>query len=147
MLTFQELRSDEDISAAFPLASQLRPNLQADTFVATVRRQQQDGYRLYAGFDNGLLVVLAGVRDAHTLSRGPHLFVDDLVTLPAQQGKGCGTWMLRRLAADAKSRGLPRLYLDSRDTAIGFYRQLGFEFLTSVPCWISTDHFERADES
>ncbi len=35
------------------------------------------------------------------------------------------------------SRGeVPRVYLDSRETAKDFYAALGFTFLTSTPCWI-----------
>jgi len=51
--------------------------LLADTFVSVVRRQQEGGYRLFGGFVSARLVVAAGLRDAHTLARGPHLFVDN----------------------------------------------------------------------
>ena len=78
---------------------------------------------------------------AQTLSRGSHLFVDDLVTLDTEREKGHARALLRWLAAEAMSRGLRRLFLDSRESAIGFYKQLGFEFLKAVPCWIDADRF------
>ena len=101
MIDVRELTADDDVVAAFPLMAQLRPHLGGETFLAIVRRQQRDGYRLFGGFAGGRLVVLAGVRDGHTLSRGPHLFVDDLVTLDAQRGTGtappcCGGWRATR---------------------------------------------------
>jgi N-acetylglutamate synthase-like GNAT family acetyltransferase len=85
------------------------------------------------------VVTLAGVRRTHTLARGEHLFVDDLVTATDVQGQGHGTEMMRWLAAQAAGLGIPRIYLDSRDTARGFYETLGFTFRTSIPCWIDVD--------
>lgn len=139
MIAVWELTTDEQITGAFPLMVELRPHLQAEPFLETVRRQQRDGYRLFGGFSGERFVALAGVRQARTLSRGPHLFVDDLVTARAEQGKGHGTAMLRWLAGHAATRGLPRIYLDSRDTALGFYRQLGFQASNALPCWIDAE--------
>jgi GNAT superfamily N-acetyltransferase len=136
MLEIRELRTDEEIAAVFPLVVQLRTHLREETFVATVRSQQAAGYRLYGGFEQGQLVTAAGVRNAQTLSRGPHLFVDDLVTLDTEQRKGYATAMLRWLASDAKSHGFARLFLDSRESAIGYYKQVGFEFIKATPGWI-----------
>jgi GNAT superfamily N-acetyltransferase len=136
MLEIRELRTDEEIAAVFPLVVQLRTHLREETFVATVRSQQAAGYRLYGGFEQGQLVTASGVRNAQTLSRGPHLFVDDLVTLDTEQRKGYATAMLRWLASDAKSHGFARLFLDSRESAIGYYKQVGFEFIKATPGWI-----------
>jgi GNAT superfamily N-acetyltransferase len=62
------------------------------------------------------------VRDSATLACGRHLFVDDLVILRSEHGKGHGEAMLRYLTTYAHQRGLTRIYLDSRDTAAEFYR-------------------------
>ena len=134
-LEVRALTSDAEISEAYPLARQLRDRIREDTFLAEVRRQQADGYRLYGGFDGGRLVALAGVRRSHTLSRGEHLFVDDLVTDESVRGRGHGRAMLNWLGAQAAADGIPRVYLDSRTTAKGFYERAGFTFLTSIPCW------------
>src|SRR5205823_10852007 len=128
-----------DIAGAYQLMALLRPSLSEDQFVDQISAQQQDGYRLIGGFVAGRLVALAGYRIARTLSRGPHLFVDDLVTAPVDQGKGYGQAMLRHLAAIARKLNLPRIWLDSRDTAKTFYEQTGFTLHTSVPCWIDCD--------
>ena len=138
-LSIRILESDADIVAAFPLMSVLRDRVKADTFLAEVRRQQRDGYQLIGGFVEGTLVALAGSRRAHTLSRGEHVFVDDLVTDPSQRGDGHGTAMLAWIAARAKAAGVPRVYLDSRLTAKGFYEQVGFTMMTSIPCWIDVE--------
>jgi hypothetical protein len=137
-LDVRELTTDVEIAAAFPLARELRDRIRPETFLAEVRRQQIEGYRLYGGFQDERLVSLAGVRRSHTLSRGEHLFVDDLVTAEAERGKGHGQAMLEWLGRQAASQGIPRVYLDSRATAKGFYERVGFTFLTSIPCWKDT---------
>ncbi|HEY7115600.1 MAG TPA: GNAT family N-acetyltransferase [Tepidisphaeraceae bacterium] len=138
-LKIKELEDDDAIAAVFDLAVVLRPHLKPQTFIAQVRAQQQEGYRLIAGFAEARPVVLAGFRRPTTLARGPHLFVDDLVTAPTEQGKGYATAMLRRLAGIARESGLSRIWLDSRDTAKTFYQQVGFTLHSSVPCWIDVD--------
>ena len=135
-LTCRFLRTDLDIRGAYPLMAALRDRIREDTFLAEVRRQQLQGYELVGGFDDERLVALAGVRRSHTLSRGEHLFVDDLVTAPDDRGRGYGTELLRWLAVRTAAEGVHKLYLDSRETARGFYGQIGFRFLTSIPCWI-----------
>jgi len=144
-LAVKELESDPEIEAAFPLMASLRDRVRRDTFLPEVRRQQKDGYRLFAGFDGGRLVALAGVRRGHTLSRGAHLFVDDLVTEDDSRGKGYGRAMMRWLAALAAGDGLKRIYLDSRASANGFYAKIGFTFLTSTPAWIDVDALNAAN--
>jgi GNAT superfamily N-acetyltransferase len=131
------LTTDAEIQAAFPLMRALRDRIEADTFVAEIRRQQRDGYELIGGFDGDRLVTLAGIRRSHTLSRGPHLFVDDLVTDESVRGSGFGRAMIAWTIERARLDGLPRVYLDSRATAKGFYERVGFTFQTSIPCWIA----------
>ena len=89
-MTIHPLQSDEEITAAFPLMRELRDRLHSDTFLGEVRRQQAQGYELIGAFADGRLVALAGVRRTHTLSRGEHLFIDDLVTDAAVQGRAHG---------------------------------------------------------
>lgn len=137
-LSIRILETDAEILAAFPLMSTLRERIRQGTFLAEVRRQQRDGYELIAGFDGGELVALAGIRPGHILSRGEHVFVDDLVTAESRRAEGHGRAMLTWVAARAKAAGVPRVYLDSRVTAKGFYEGLGFTFLTSVPCWMDS---------
>ena len=132
----RELRTDLDIDAAFPVMSMLRGRIMRETFVAEVRRQQLQGSELIGAFVDNQLVALAGVRRVHTLSRGEHLFVDDLVTAETARGQGHGRSLLKWLAERCTAEGVPRIYLDSRNTAKTFYEKMGFQFNTSVPCYI-----------
>lgn len=136
ILSIRELRTDAEIVAAFPLMKVLRERLQADRFLSEVRRQQAEGYELIGAFLDDRLVGLAGVRRTHMLSRGEHLFVDDLVTDESVRGAGHGRALLQWLARRAQAEGIPRIHLDSRNTARGFYERVGFTFSTSLPCWI-----------
>lgn len=138
------LETDADVLAAFWLMSVLRDRIKADTFLAEIRRQQRDGYQLIGGFADETLVALAGSRPGHTLSRGEHVFVDDLVTDPDRRGERYGTALLAWIAARAKAAGVPRVYLDSRLTAKGYYEQVGFTMLSSIPCWIDVDKLTSA---
>jgi GNAT superfamily N-acetyltransferase len=142
----RELRDDPEILSAFELMSTLRARIRRETFLDEIRRQQRDGYELIGAFAGDRLVALAGIRRSHTLSRGEHVFVDDLVTAADVQGQGHGSALLRWIASRAAAEGIPRLYLDSRDSARGFYAKLGLNFLTSIPCWIEVAHLaEPAD--
>lgn len=135
-MKIRELHTDADIRAAFPLMATLRDRVRQETFLSEVRRQQVEGYRLVGAFDADRLVALAGIRRSHTLARGEHLFVDDLVTAEDVRGWGHGRELIAWLAARAAGEGITRIHLDSRLTAKGFYDALGFQFQTSVPCWI-----------
>jgi ribosomal protein S18 acetylase RimI-like enzyme len=132
----QKIGTDDEISQAMSLMRQLRGEMIKDQeFVADVRAQQQQGYELYGAYKDGSLLGLAGIRRQRTMSRGWHLFVDDLVTHSQVQTQGVGRALMDYLSVIAKSEGLGAVYLDSRATAKGFYERLGFTFLTSVPCF------------
>jgi GNAT superfamily N-acetyltransferase len=140
------LQTDHDIAAASDIMAELRPHLLRETFVDVIRGQERAGYVLVGGFDAGdRLVTLAGYRCASTLFRGPHLFVDDLVTTAAAQKQGHGTTMLAWLGREALANGLSEVWLDSRSTARGFYEQLGFELKNSIPCRIAADVLATKD--
>jgi GNAT superfamily N-acetyltransferase len=145
-ITFRELRADEEIQRAFPLMALLREHLREETFLADVRQQQLQGYELLGAYDSGRLVALAGVRRTRTLSRGEHLFVDDLVTEPDVQRRGYGRQLMAWLARRCQAEGITRIDLDARITARGFYEKLGFTFHTSVPCWIDTTTLATGDQ-
>jgi GNAT superfamily N-acetyltransferase len=138
-LEFHELTTPAEIAGAYDLMAVLRPTLPRESFVEQVTAQQREGYRLVAARASGQLVALAGYRLSLTLFRGPHLFVDDLVTAPAEQAKGYGVAMLRHLAKLAATHGISRVWLDSRDTARTFYEKVGFTTHTSTVCSIDVN--------
>jgi hypothetical protein len=58
-MDIRELRTDGEVTGSFPLMASLRDRIREEAFLAEVRRQQIEGYRLFGGFDGGRLVALA----------------------------------------------------------------------------------------
>ncbi len=121
--------SDVEIAACFPEMRQLRPHLtSAQELCARVRRQAQTGYRILAGWRDGTVVGLAGYRPLENLIRGPFCYVDDLVVRDDLRRSGLGAELLAAVAAEAKTRGLGHLVLDTAiDNVLGqrFYFRFG----------------------
>lgn len=130
--------SDAEIAACLPVMRHLRPQVADEDFVARIRRQAAGGYRLARRARDGRPVALAGFRLGENLAWGRHLYVDDLVTLPAERSQGHGAALLRWLARHARAEGCAELHLDSgiqREDAHRFYRREGLE--------LSSHHFRR----
>ena len=107
---------------AFPLIKQLRALDEAE-FLQRVRRQSHSGYELVGAYRDGKLIGVMGMRPVHTLARGPHLHVDDLVVDEAVRGSGAGRALMAYAEADARARGMGAVFLDARPDAISFYER------------------------
>jgi len=94
--------------------AQLRPHVPADRFVAQVRRQFTQGYRLVCLHDDaGVVRAAAGYRIYENLVRGRHLYVDDLVTDAACRSAGHGAALMNWLIEQAQTHACTHLELDS----------------------------------
>lgn len=120
--------SDDEIAACYTVMRELRPHVAADEFVARVRRQEVDGYRLaYVAASVGVVAV-AGFRIGENLAWGRFLYVDDLVTLPAFRSMGYGAELLAWLKGRAAADGCQQMHLESgvqRKDAHRFYEREG----------------------
>lgn len=129
-MQIQLAQTEVEIAACYPAMHELRPHLEAQTFVARVRSQEQAGYRLaYAREPDGVVAV-AGFRLGENLAWGKFLYVDDLVTLPSHRSRGYGAALLAWLGAYAAREGCAQLHLDSgvqRRDAHRFYEREGME--------------------
>jgi len=112
-----ELRHAEtaaEIAACFPVMLSLRPHITGpDELVARVTRQREAGYRLLAGWRDGVPVALAGYRVEENLIHGRFIYVDDLVSAESARREGLGARMLDGVAAIGRELGLKRLVLDT----------------------------------
>lgn len=110
---------------AYPVIAQLR-SLDAPVFLERTRRQSHSGYELVAAFDDGTIIGVMGMRPVHTLARGAHLHIDDLVVDAAGRGTGVGRSLMAYAEADARARGMTAIFLDARPDAIPFYERESF---------------------
>ena len=78
-------RSQAEIEVCHPVMKELRTQYDARTFIKRVQEQQKDGYLLAFVEDEGEVVAVAGFRLARNLAWGKFLYVDDLVTQPANR--------------------------------------------------------------
>jgi GNAT superfamily N-acetyltransferase len=116
---------------AFPIVAQLRASLDEAEFLRRVQRQSFSGYELIGAFRDDQLVGVLGMRPVHTLARGAHLHVDDLVVDERIRSGGIGKALLAFAEADAGSRGLAAVFLDARREAIPFYERESYVFHTA----------------
>ena len=116
--------------SAHPVIAQLRQLDEAE-FIRRVELQSASGYELVGAFWDGALVGVMGIRPVHTLARGPHLHVDDLVVDADCRESGVGRALLEYAEADARARGMAAIFLDARPEAIPFYEALAFALHTS----------------
>ncbi|WP_353647054.1 GNAT family N-acetyltransferase [Mesorhizobium sp. WSM2240] len=112
---------------AFPIISQLR-SLDEEEFLHRVRRQSYSGYELVGAYRDGKLIGVMGMRPVHTLARGPHLHVDDLVVDAEVRGSGAGRALMSFAEKDARAREMTAVFLDARKEAIPFYERENYVF-------------------
>ncbi len=115
----------------FPIVVQLRPHLDRVEFLRRARRQSHGGYELVGAFSEGRLVGVLGMRPVHTLMRGAHLHIDDIVIDETARKSGCGRALMEYAEADARARGMSAVFLDARPEAIGFYEVVGYSLHTA----------------
>lgn len=130
-MNIRTARTDEDIRACFPVMSELRPDVKAEHFVATIRQMEDEGYHLaFLSVDGSPPLCVAGFRIETRLWCGRIVYVDDLVTAETERSKGYGAAMLDWLKKVAREEGCAELHLDSgmwRKDAHRFYRAHGME--------------------
>jgi len=123
-------RSDAEIAATFDVMHQLRPHLQRDDYVATMRAlQASDGLQLFALRDQGVVRAVAAWRLMNMLYCGRVLYVDDLVTDEGTRSRGYGACVIARLKEEARAHGCSEIQLISnvkREAAHRFYFREGF---------------------
>lgn len=110
VVTVELARDDADIAASFPIIRELRTHLtDQEAFVAQVRRQMDDGYKLALLYLDGELAGCAGFRVHETLSRGKYMYVEDLVTSAAKRSHGLGDKLYDWVANEARQLGCAQM--------------------------------------
>jgi len=118
--------------------AQLRPHLQRDNFVATIRRLQEDGFQLACHEADHQVVAVTGFRISSNLHLGRHLYVDDLVVDAAHRSRGYGRVVLDWLTRHAIEADCAHLHLDS-----GIQREGAHRFYLGQGLSLTSFHFDR----
>ena len=129
----QIAESDKEILACFQVLKELRPNMEGNSFLATIRLMQTEGYVLSYIKAEGEVVSVAGFRICLNLAaEGKALYVYDLVTNERQRSNGHGASLLENIVAHAKEANCKCVHLDSnviRHKAHKFYLENGFDIV------------------
>jgi GNAT superfamily N-acetyltransferase len=129
---------------AYQAMRELRPQVgDGDAFVARVRRQFSQGYRLIGAFDgeHAPALAVAGFRIEEKLAWGRHLYIDDLSTLPEARGKRAATMLLQWIDDEARVAGVSDVHLDS---GVQPERQVAHRLYFTRGYRISSYHFHKA---
>lgn len=122
-------RTDEEIAACFPVMSELRPHLSADSFVSLVRHLGNlTGFELAYLSENGEIKSVAGYRVSEWLAGGKYLEIEDLVSTASARSRGYGSALFDWLMSLAAREGCRHVRLVSnvrREDAHRFYQRKG----------------------
>lgn len=130
--------TDQEIMSCFDVMSELRPHLNRNNFLLSVRRMERDGYRLVFIVNDSIVVAVAGYRLSTNLFMGRHLYIDDLVSSEQQRSKGYGETLIVWLRNLAKVEGCSHLHLDS-----GTHRGSAHKFYFKQGLTIASYHFSE----
>lgn len=139
--TIQLATTDKAINQCFSVMHELRPHLQEDNFLNTIKNMQDEGYRLAYINHNTDVVAVAGYRIATNLFMGKHCYIDDLVTTNKCRSLGYGEVLISWIREQANAHHCHVLHLDS-----GTHRGSAHKFYFKQGMVIASYHFSEALE-
>lgn len=133
-----EASNDEDIRRCWPVFHELRPHLGEAEFIRRWQTQRAEGYRIVFIESGGAVVAAAGFRVMNTMAWGKILYLDDLIALHTQHGRGWGSALLVWLQEQARAWHCDAVHLDTgyqRHAAHKAYLRNGFELNCHHLAW------------
>ncbi|MFF2793695.1 GNAT family N-acetyltransferase [Lysinibacillus xylanilyticus] len=130
-VTIKQLTSQREWMEAYPVMAQLRTELTLEKYLLLLKEMTQDGYLLFALYENMQIVAVAGLSWRVNFYNKRHIFVYDLVTDEKYRSRGYGEKLLQYLHQWGKENGAHYIALESgiqRTSAHRFYEErLGYE--------------------
>lgn len=124
---------------AFPVLTQLRPDLDRDQFDAIYVEGWPQGYRFTAAMDDeDRCLGVAGWRIVAAAGVTRRLFVEDLVSSSEVRGNGIGALLMRDLEHRSRVAGCTVLELDC-----AVYRYDAHRFYLRERLYIQAHHFRK----
>jgi GNAT superfamily N-acetyltransferase len=127
-----------DILKCWDVVKALRPHLDKNKFVPTVKEMMNEGYTLAFIEEDGIAVAAIGFRYLQLLYNGRQYYIDDISTLPGYRGRGYAGKLLDFVEEKAKEKNFDVITLDSgyqRFDAHRLYLNKGFT--------INAHHFSK----
>ena len=121
-MQIQIAKTEADILKCWEVMYALRPHLEKESFVATIKEMFEEGYQLSFIEDGGKAAAAVGFRYMQYLYNGKHFYIDDLSTLPESRGKGYAGKLLDHVIELAKEKGYKCVTLDSGYTRLDAHR-------------------------
>lgn len=141
-LKVNELQTQKELLAAFPIMKQLRTHLDETSYLdLVIDAQKNDSYKMFALYDNNEIVAVTGFKPMITLYYGRFVWVCDLVTNTNMRSKGYGERLLTYVHQWAKENNYESVALSSglqRTDAHRFYedkmnyRKVSYVFKNSL---------------
>ncbi|WLV24056.1 GNAT family N-acetyltransferase [Aciduricibacillus chroicocephali] len=132
----QELKSKEEMRAAYPVMKQLRTHLDETAYLRLVEEaRQKDNYRMFALIEDEKIVAVTGFKPMITLYYGRFIWVCDLVTDASFRSKGYGEQLLHFVEEFAKEHNFSSVALSSglnRADAHRFYENVNYDKVSYV---------------
>lgn len=123
-MEIRELVNEQEFIEVFPLLSNLRPNLNTDSYRDLLNKMRLEGYKAYVLFDNGKAKTFAGLAILHNFYYAKHIWVYDLVVDPTERSNGYGKNMMDFIESLALENECECIALSSglqRERAHSFY--------------------------
>jgi len=130
--------TEKDILKCWDVLVALRPHLNKESFVPTIKEMITEGYTLAFIEEDAKAAAAIGFRYLQFLYNGKHIYIDDLSTLAASRGKGYAGKLLDYVADKAKEKGFKVVTLDSGYTRLDAHRLYLNKGFT-----LSTHHFSK----
>lgn len=126
MVEIRELCAEKDVVHIFPLMYELRPFLNKELFLENWRVMRQEGYRIFAMYDNGEIIAFTGIQIRTNMYYFRHVFVHELVTKSGIRSKGYGKKLLEWVHDWGRKQDCVTVALESalnREDAHRFYEE------------------------
>lgn len=125
-MNIHRVSTEAERKAVFPVLRELRSGIEDERFEELYERMVEEGHRLFAAYENGNPVSVAGVVIRTNFYLGRHAFVYDLVTTESRRSEGFGRELLEFVHEWARERDCEFVELES-----GHWREKAHEFYTN----------------
>ncbi|KZE64941.1 acetyltransferase [Fictibacillus phosphorivorans] len=118
----RQLSAEHEVREAFSVMNQLRTHLSEDLFYELFLQMEKEGYTLFANFNEGKVVALAGFAILTNLYDGKHVYLYDLITDSKERSKGYGEELLAFLESFALQNNCNCVALSSNVNRVDAHR-------------------------